>query len=197
MTSTTIHHLVAFAPVALATWAAGTFAFIYFQPRIFYTGVRRAVLRGFGVKAGGIPVNTFYALSALNSPAMSKSDLVLTGNRDTLYTGGGLDLAEGPQILHVPDMPDRYYSVELFGPWLDVVAIVGRRTTGTRAGDYLISGPDWRGAVPVGLTQIVSPSNSLLVIGRVLVEGEGDLSTAHDLAKQIQVAPLASRTPSP
>jgi hypothetical protein len=187
------HHLLSFAVVALVAWTAGTFAFIYFQPRIFYTGVRRVVLRGMGVKAGGIPVNTFYALPALNSPSMSKSALILTGNRDTLYTGGGLDLGKGPQILHVPDMAGRYYTVELFDPWLDVFAIVGRRTTGTRAGDYLISGPQWQGAVPEGMTKLVSPSNSVLVIGRVLVEGDGDLSTAYDLAKQIQVVQL---TPS-
>ncbi len=149
-----------------------------------------------GVKAGGIPVNTFYALPALNSPSMSKSALILTGNRDTLYTGGGLDLGAGPQILHVPDMAGRYYAVELFDPWLGVFAIVGRRTTGTRAGDYLISGPDWQGTVPEGMTKILSPSNSVLVIGRVLVEGDGDVSIAYDLAKQIQVVPLTIRQPS-
>jgi hypothetical protein len=193
MTLSAYDHLLVFAPVALVVWATGTFAFIYFQPRIFYTGVRRVVLRGMGVKAGGIPVNTFFALPGLNSPSMSKSAFILTGNRDTLYTGGGLDLGEGPQVLHVPDMADRYYSVEFFGPWLDVVAIVGRRTTGSRAGDYLISGPQWQGAVPEGMTKLVSPSNSLLVIGRVLVDGDGDVSTAYDLTKQIQVASLASR----
>ena len=189
------HHLLDFALVALLVWPSGTFAFIYFQPRIFYTGVRRVVLRGMGVKAGGIPVNTFYALPALNSPSMSKSALILTGNRDTLYTGGALDLGHGPQILHVPEMAGRYYSVEFFSPWLHLFAIVGRRTTGTRAGVYLISGPDWQGAVPEGMTKVLSPSNSVLVIGRVLVEGDGDVLTAYDLAKQIQVVPLTARQP--
>ena len=187
------HHLLYFALVALVVWPLGTFAFINFQPRIFYTGVRRVVLRGMGVKPGGIPVNTFYALPALNSPSMSNSALILTGNRDTLYTGGALDLGPGPQILHVPQMAGRYYSIEFFSPWLDMFAIVGRRTTGARAGDYLISGPKWRGALPEGMTKILSPSNSVLVIGRVLVEGDGDVPAAYDLSKQIQVAPLAGR----
>jgi hypothetical protein len=31
------------------------------------------------------------------------------------------------------------------------------------------------------MTKILSPSNSVLVIGRVLVEGDGDVSTAYDL----------------
>ena len=37
---------------------------------------------------------------------------------------------------------------------------------------------------------IFSPRNSVLIIGRVLVESDSDLPTAYNLAKQIQVAPL-------
>lgn len=33
-------------------------------------------------------------------------------NRDTLITIGWLDLSKEPQILHVPDMAERYYSVQ-------------------------------------------------------------------------------------
>jgi hypothetical protein len=106
-----------------------------------------------------------------------------------------LDLAKGPEILHVPDMAGRHYSIEFVDPWLDIFADVGRRTIGTRAGDYLISGPLWKGAVPEGMIKIVSPNNSVLLIGRVLVEGDGDLSTAYNLAKQIQVVPLTIRQP--
>jgi hypothetical protein len=86
-------------------------------------------------------------------------------------------------------MAGRYYSVEFVDPWGDVFAYVGRRTTGTQAGDYLISGPDWKGALPSRVTQIVAPNNGVLLIGRVLVEREDDLSTAYGLAKQIQLRP--------
>jgi hypothetical protein len=164
---------------------------------MFYNAARSAVVeRGLGIKAGGISVNTLYAMPALASPSLSKSPWVLTGNRDTLYTVGGLDLSKGPQVLHVPDMDGRYYNIEFVDPWLDFFANVGRRTTGTRAGDYLIGGLHWKGVVPEGVTKIVSPSNSVLLIGRVLVEGDHDLSIAYNLAKQIQVAPLTIRQPS-
>jgi hypothetical protein len=75
-------------------------------------------------------------------------------------------------------------------------AYVGTRTTGTQAGDYLITGPDWKGQVPSGTTQISSPNKSVLVIGRVLVESDSDLSTAYDLSKQIQLTPLSGWQPS-
>jgi hypothetical protein len=190
-------HLFTFCTAVVVTWVLGTCAFIYFWPHMFYNAARRAVVeRGLGIKAGGISVNTLYAMPALASPSLSKSPWVLTGNRDTLYTVGGLDLTKGPQVLHVPDMDGRYYSIEFVDPWLDFFVNVGRRTTGTRAGDYLVSGPHWKGVVPEGLTKIVSPSNSVLLIGRVLVEGDDDLSTAYNLTKQIQVAPLTIWQPS-
>lgn len=190
MTPTNKRHLVIFAVTALIVWAPGTFAFVYFKPHLFYNAARRAVVRdGLGIKAGGIPVNTLYAMPALASPSLSKSVWVRTGNRDTLYKVGALDLAGRAQILHVPDMAGRYYSIEFVDPRLDLFADVGRGTTGTRAHDYLISGPQWKGVVPEGMTKIVSPDNSVLLIGRVFVEGNDDLSVAYGLAQQIQLTP--------
>jgi hypothetical protein len=72
-------------------------------------------------------------------------------------------------------------------------AYVGKRTTGTKAGEYLISGPRWKGAVPEGMMQISSPNNSVLVFCRTLVESDSDLPAAYALTKQIQLVPLTSR----
>jgi hypothetical protein len=113
-------------------------------------------------------------------------------NRDTLLTVGWLDLSKGPHVLLVPDMAGRYYSVQFTNPSDNTnFAYVGTRTTGTQAGDYLITGQGWQGTVPSGMTQISSPNNSVLVIGRVLVYSDSDLPTAYGLAKQIQLTPLS------
>jgi hypothetical protein len=88
-------------------------------------------------------------------------------------------------------MANRYYSVQFTDPSNNTnFAYVGKRITGTEAGDYLIVGPGWKGAVPQGMKQIASPNNSVLVIGRVFVENDSDISTAYALAKQIQLTPL-------
>ena len=88
-------------------------------------------------------------------------------------------------------MAGRYYSVQFTDPSDGTdFAYVGTRTTGTSAGDYLITGPDWKGSVPQGMKQISSPDNSVLVLGRVLVESDSDVSTAYNLSKQIQLTPL-------
>jgi hypothetical protein len=93
--------------------------------------------------------------------------------------------------LHVPAMNDRYYSVQFSDPFDVNFAYVGTRTTGTQAGDYLITGPGWNGSLPQGMKQISSPNNSVLLIGRVLVYNDSDLTTAYDLSTQIQLIPLS------
>ena len=187
--------LITFVVVAVIVWGLGTFVFLYFWPPITYSAYKRAVVQH-GLGGDPIPINTLYAVPTLSSPAASNSSLLATGTNDVLYVGGLLDLSKGPQVLHVPDMAGRYYSVQFTDPSDGTnFAYVGKRTTGTEAGDYLMSGPGWKGAVSQGMTQITSPHNSVLVIGRVFVESDSDLSTAYGLAKQIQVTELRSWQP--
>jgi len=185
------NEVIPLAVTAVVVWALGVPAFIYFWPRITVTGFKRAILkRGFG--GGPIPVNTLYAEPSLSSASASNASLLGTGTDDVLYVAGWLDLRNGPQVLHAPDMAGRYYSVQFTDPSDSAnFAYVGKRTTGTKAGDYLLSGPGWKGAIPKGMTHISSPNNSVLVIGRVFVESESDQPTAYALAQQIQLAPLS------
>ena len=188
-------HLLIFGSVMVATW----FLFIYLWPRLILYVYKRAIL----VKGGGdgpIPVNTLHTEpQALFAdplhPLASASKLMTTGvNRDTLITTGWLDLSKGPQVLHVPNMDGRYYSVQFTDPLKNTnFAYVGKRTTGTQASDFLITGPGWEGTVPQGMKQVASPNNSVLVLGRVFVENNSDLSTAYGLAKQIQLTSLSQK----
>ena len=191
---THLEHLLLFGGFVFMTW----FLVISFWPRMLLSVFKRGILtKGFG--DGPIPVNTLYtepqALFAdpLHAPA-SASKLATTGvNHDTLMTGGWLDLSNGPLVLHVPEMNDRYYSVQFTDPSKNInFAYVGKRTTGTQAGDFLITGPGWQGSMPQGMKQIASPNNSVLVFGRVLVYSDNDVAAAYDLAKQIQLRPLST-----
>ena len=193
----TLEHLLIFGPVMVVAW----FLFIYLWPSLLLSVYKRGILvKGMG--DGPIPVNTLHtepqALFAdpLHPPA-SASKLMTTGvNRDTLITTGWLDLSKGPRVLHVPNMDGRYYSVQFTDPSKNTnFAYIGKRTTGTQAGDFLITGPGWIGAVPQGMKQVASPNNSVLVLGRVFVENNSDLSTAYDLSKQIQLTPLSQWRP--
>ncbi len=195
----TLEHLLLFSSVMVVAW----FLVTYFWPRMMLSVYKRAVLvKGFG--DGPIPINTLYTepqklfADPLASQSTSGSNLMTVGvNHDTLPTVAWLDLGKGPQVLHVPDMAGRYYSVQFTDPSKNTnFGYVGKRTTGTQAGDYLISGPGWKGAVPQGMAQISSPNNSVLLLGRVLVESDSDLPTAYGLSKQIQLTPLSQWPPS-
>ncbi len=188
-----MQHLLIFSAICVATWLL----FTYLWPRLLLSAYKRAALsQGFG--DGPIPVNTLYTQPqklfadpfAPLPPGSSK--LMSYGtNRDTLYTIGWLDLSREPLVLRVPEMAGRYYSVQFTDPSRNInFAYVGKRTTGTNAGDYLIAGLGWKGVVSQDMSQISSPNNAVLVVGRVFVENDSDLPTAYDLAKQIQLTPL-------
>jgi hypothetical protein len=185
-------HLLIIGAVMVVVWCL----FIYFWPSLLLSVYKRALLvKGFG--DGPIPVNTLYtepqALFAdpLHAPASAPKVATSGVNHDTLLMVGWLDLSQGPLVLHVPDMNDRYYSVQFTDPSKNTnFAYVGTRTTGTSAGDFLITGPRWQGTVPTGVTQISSPVKAVLVIGRTLVESDSDVAAAYDLSKQIQLTPL-------
>ena len=182
--------IIPLAVAAVIVWGLGAPAFIYLWPRLTVNGYKRAIVKhGFG--DGPIPVNTLYAVPGTSSPSVSRGSVMATGADDLLYIGGWLDLSKGPQVLHLPDMAGRYFSVQFTDPSTSAnFAYVGKRTTGTEAGDYVLSGPGWKGTVPNGMTQISSPTDSALVIGRVFIESDSDLPIAYVLAKQIQLAPL-------
>lgn len=188
-----MEHLLIFGGFCIATWLL----VVYLLPRLMLSIYKRAVLsQGFG--DGPIPINTLYTQpqklfkDPLTPLPPGSSKLMSMGtNRDTLYTVGWLDLNSGPLVLHVPEMAGRYYSVQCTDPSRNInFAYVGKRTTGTNAGDYLITGPRWKGSLPQGMKRISSPNNAVLVVGRVFVENEGDLPAAHALAEQIQLTPL-------
>jgi hypothetical protein len=187
-------HLIIVGAFVVAAWLLAT----YLSPRLMLIPYKRGILNQ-GVENGPIGVNTLYVQSAelyVNPftalPAGSSKLLSYGTNRDTLYVVGWVDLSKGPQVLTVPDMGSRYYSVQLTDPSKNTnFAYVGTRTTGSAAGTYLITGPDWTGRVPSGMTQISSPNHAVLVAGRVFVQDYADAPVAHAMAAQVRLAPLA------
>jgi hypothetical protein len=197
MMAMNIQNLLIFAAVVVVVWCV----MIYFWPSFLLSVFKRAILvKGFG--EGPVPINTLYTepqaffADPFSLPASAPKVATSGVNHDTLLTLGWLDLRQGPLVLHVPTMNDRYYSVQFTDPLKNAnFAYVGTRTTGTQAGDYLISGPGWKGQAPGGMKPIASPKNSVLIIGRVLVKSDSDVAAAYDLSKQIQLTPLSGWQP--
>jgi hypothetical protein len=188
-----VEAIIPLAAAAVVVWLLGTLVFVYLWPRITVGGFKRAILnRGFG--AGPIPINTLYAVAERPSESTSSGSLMAVGTDDLVYIGGWLDVQAGPRVLHVPEMNGRYYSLQFTDPESGSnFAYVGKRTTGTEAGEFLVCERAWTGSVPDGITRIDVPHRSALVIGRVFAADDDDRRAAYALAKQIQVTPLDSQ----
>ncbi len=137
---------------------------------------------------GGI-INDFRHSRMLADPTIRA---VSGPNNDTLYSGAWLDLEPDPLVLHVPDTDGRYYSVQFLDFYTNNFACIGRRTTGTREGDYLVIGPNYEGEVPSGLQVIKSPTNAVLLTSRFLIDGPEDLLDVFELQNHLSITPFSS-----
>jgi hypothetical protein len=182
--------IIPLAVAAVVVWLIGVFVFIYLWPQITVGGFQRAITkRGFG--GGPIPINALYAVPERSSQSASRDSLMAVGTDDVVYVCGWLDLKDGPRVLHVPEMAGRYYSVQFTDPTSGAnVAYVGKRTTGTDAGEFLLCERKWSGSVPETMTRITVPHRSALVIGRVFAADDDDRLVAYALAKKIQLTLL-------
>lgn len=181
------------APVAAAVTAAdpgpiqsailAAQAYIYGYPLMEYQRVRQTVET----------VNALYSLTSFADPDVDPIWLAIGGgkrpNVDTFYSLAELDLSNGPVVLSIPDMGDRYFSFQLTDPYTNVSGYIGSRTTGSGPGDYAIT---WTGGPQVdipGAQTIPVPYASMLALGRTLAGDEADQQAAIALIKQYALDP--------
>src|SRR6202051_4823817 len=95
-----------------------------------------------------------------------KDTAIVTPNSDTPYSFVWMDLRAEPVVLSVPAMdPKRYYSVMLCDGNTYNYGYIGTRATGSEPGDYMVVGPDWKGATPPGIKKVFRSSTQLSLAG--------------------------------
>src|ERR1700675_1281246 len=91
---------------------------------------------------------------------------VITPNSDTPYSLLFMDLRAEPIVLSVPAVDkSRYYSVMLCDGNTFNYGYIGSRATGSEPGDYMVVGPDWKGAMPSGIKKMFRSSTQFSVAG--------------------------------
>lgn len=148
--------------------------------------VMTAVPNSAGRKA---PINQLGHLRQF--PDASFTDVV-SPNVDTLYSFAWLDLKHEPMVLSVPDADRRYYLMPLLDAWTNVFASPGSRTTGSARHAFAITGPHWRGELPVGVEQIKSPTDLVWLIGRTQTNGKSDYPAVRVFQDKLKLTPLSA-----
>src|ERR1700726_3040350 len=91
-----------------------------------------------------------------------KDTAVITPNSDTPYSLLFMDLRAEPIVLSIPAVEKtRYYSVMLCDGNTFNYGYIGSRATGSEAGDYMVVGPDWKGATPPGIKKVFRSTTQL------------------------------------
>jgi hypothetical protein len=118
---------------------------------------------------------------------------VVRPNNDTYYSSASLDLKSEPMVLQIPNTNGRYALFPLLDAWTNVFFSPGKRTTGTDAQTYLITGPAWSGEVPANMKQVKSPTNLVWLIGRIQVNNEKDgATTVKKIQDGMKLIPLSA-----
>ena len=134
------------------------------------------------------PRNQITSIGELVEPAVRT---VVAPNVDTTYTVGQIDLSDGPLVVDVPDTKGRYYVLQFMDAYSNTFAYVGRRTTGTKQGSYVLVPPGYSGALPAGAKPLRSPTNLIWLIGRTLVKSAADVPAVTQLMGGYRLTPLA------
>jgi hypothetical protein len=167
---------------ALEAEAIATLGYIYGYPLVLMDVTRAAT-------ASFTPANQFDHKHAFPDDTFHD---VVKPNVDTLYSIAWVDLSREPIVLAVPELGERYYTMQMLDAWTNVFAAPGTRTTGNGKAAFALMGPGWRGEVPSTVDRIKAPTNMVWIVGRLYTAGVRDYEAVHALQRQIQLQPLAA-----
>src|SRR5580700_10339928 len=113
---------------------------------------------------------------------------VVAPNDDTLYANTVVNVTKQPVILTIPATKDHYsvLSTDAFGDVNDT----GIATAGT----YGLTGPDWHGTLPPGVTAVSLPANMTGLIVRAdkyAPDGQSEKLQAELFRRELRAAPLS------
>src|SRR6516165_6405024 len=187
--------------------AIGVDAYLYLYPLVIMDLTRKQLTNVEpGKEFAKGPMNEFASVPAY-PPASFKG--VVRVNFDTLYSIAWLDLTNEPMIVSAPNTDGRYYMLPMLDMWTDVFASPGSRTTGTQAGNFVVTPPGWRPdlrdrfidkfRLPKDTQRIEAPTPFVWIIGRTKTDGPPDYDAVHKIQAGYKVTPLSEwgKTPKP
>jgi hypothetical protein len=168
----------------------GTEAYIYGYPLITMEYTRRVITNVEKPEGTRAPMGHLIRLREYPTAAFRD---VTAPNADTLYTTAFIDVGKEPWVLSLPDARGRYYLFPMLDGWTNVFQVPGKRTTGTGAQKYAITGPGWKGKLPSGVKEYKSPTAMVWIIGRIYCTGTSeDYEAVHKMQDEVSLVPLSA-----
>jgi hypothetical protein len=157
-----------------------------YNRRLAFTPVKEAV------KSGPLLQSPINQLAMLTDYVDPEERSVACPNQDVVYGVGSLALDVSPVVVQVPDFGDRFWVYQVVDLRTDSFVQLGKMY-GTTPGFYLLAGPDWKGAVPKGITKVFrSPSNTGMIAPRVAqVDTPEDKRAIQSLLPKVMMYPIA------
>ncbi len=163
-------------------WETAADAYLYAFPLVLMDATRTAGTNVEAPEGTHAPVNQ---LAHAQKLADDQTKLVVTPNVDTLYTQAWIDVSEEPMIYRLPET-GRFYNAQLLDMWTNTVAVL------KEAGDYAIVPEGYTGELPENVTRIETPTTSLWMIGRAVVDGEEDTARVAAFQAEMRLVPLSA-----
>jgi hypothetical protein len=136
------------------------------------------------------PINQLAKMPHYVSPYFTN---VVRISLNSLWATGFVDLENEPIVLSVPDTKDRYYVFSVMNMWTDVFMSVGKRSTGTAPGAFLIAGPNWKGQPPAGIKETYHSSTRYAwVLGQTQANGPDDFTAVNAIQANYKLTPLSA-----
>ena len=170
--------------------AIATDAYVYGYPLITMDTTRRVMTNTARPEGTHAPMGQFANVRAYPDAAFRD---VTAPNADTLYSIAWLDLATEPYVVSIPDEDGRYFLMPMLSGWTDVFAAPGKRTTGTKAQTYAVTGPNWSGTLPEGMKELKSPTAMVWIVARTYCTGTPeDYEAVHAIQDAYKLVPLSA-----
>lgn len=118
---------------------------------------------------------------------------IQTPNSDTPYSYVGADLRAEPLVFTVPEVEKgRYYSLQFIDQYTFNFAYIGSRATGNEAGNYLLTGPGWKGDKPAGIKSVIPcETGYAFILYRTQLFNPEDIEAVKKIQAGYKVQPLS------
>lgn len=119
---------------------------------------------------------------------------VQTANSDTPYSWIGYDVTTEPIVISLPEIEEkRYYVLQFVDSYTYNFAYLGSRTTGNKAGTYMLVGPNWKGETVEGIDKVIKSETEIgVVVFRTQLFNPADIDNVKAIQAKYKVQTLSA-----